>query len=559
MRRPVRRLHRLRRLLVGAALATHLLAATGEARTRDTDAATGALATQLRDRLTNPAPPLRTPGDEVHALARLYTPGNFEPRWLDRAGRPTAQSTQALQMLGQAAAEGLDPADYDVEGLATLSRSPAPAYNALEFELRLSASLLRYLTHLHAGRVDPRRLSYPLPAHPADDIVPRLHAALAAGTLARTAAELTPQLPQYRLLRSALARHRARAADPAGAQTPRFDRVLRPGDAHPSLGSLQAWLMAEDDLAATAMPASTYDPATVAAVQRFQRRHGLQADGVIGAATQAALNVTPAQRARQIVLAMERLRWLPPLNDRPLVAINIPMFRLWAAAPSMPEPAPPLDMAVVVGRALNTRTPVLMKPMERVIFRPWWNVPRSIVRNEILPALRRDPRHLERHDMEIVRGPGDDAQAVAATGDNVALLAQGVLRLRQRPGARNSLGLVKFVFPNDDNVYLHGTPAQQLFERSRRDFSHGCVRVEDPVALAEWVLSAVPGWDRARIVAAMQATRTSQVNLPQPLRVVLFYVTAAVMPADGALHFADDIYGHDRRLEAALAQRAASR
>ena len=142
---------------------------------------------------------------------------------------------------------------------------------------------------------------------------------------------------------------------------------------------------------------------------------------------------------------------------------------------------------------------------------------------------------------------------------NLALLQQGELRLRQRPGPRNSLGLVKFVFPNDENVYLHGTPAQQLFERSRRDFSHGCVRVEDPVALAEWVLSSAPGWDRARIVAAMQGASTVRMMLPRPVRVMLFYVTATVMPGDGTLHFAEDIYGHDRALEAALAQRPVSR
>jgi murein L,D-transpeptidase YcbB/YkuD len=154
--------------------------------------------------------------------------------------------------------------------------------------------------------------------------------------------------------------------------------------------------------------------------------------------------------------------------------------------------------------------------------------------------------------MDIVSGPGDDAQAVAATPENLARLRKGALRLRQRPGPRNALGLVKFMFPNQDNVYMHGTPAPELFSRSRRDFSHGCVRVEDPIALAEWVLEDRPEWTRDRIVAAMEGSHSLQVTLLRPIQVVLFYTTSAVME-DGTIHFAQDIYRHDARLERALA------
>ena len=182
-------------------------------------------------------------------------------------------------------------------------------------------------------------------------------------------------------------------------------------------------------------------------------------------------------------------------------------------------------------------------------------MPRSILRNEVLPALARDPAWLGRNDMEIVRGAGDDAQPVAFDAASLAGLRQGALRVRQRPGPRNSLGLVKFIFPNDDNVYLHGTPATALFGRARRDFSHGCVRVEDPVGLAQWVLRGERQWTRERIEAAMAGPAPLRVDLKRPLPVILFYVTAMVIPADGALHFADDIYGHDARLASALAAR----
>ena len=261
-------------------------------------------------------------------------------------------------------------------------------------------------------------------------------------------------------------------------------------------------------------------------MKRFQARHGLENDGVLGQRTHTALRTPLAWRIRQIELALERLRWLPHPGGERVVAISIPMFRLWAWEAMPPTRPPTLSMGVIVGRALRTQTPVFVEQMRDVIFRPYWNVPPSIARHEILPILERDPDYLRRQGMEIVSGPGDDAQAVAATPENLARLRQGALRLRQRPGPRNALGLVKFMFPNQDNVYMHGTPAPELFSRSRRDFSHGCVRVEDPIALAEWVLEDRPEWTRDRIVAAMEGSHSLQVTLLRPIQVILFYTTA---------------------------------
>lgn len=179
------------------------------------------------------------------------------------------------------------------------------------------------------------------------------------------------------------------------------------------------------------------------------------------------------------------------------------------------------------------------------------------MRKEILPALRRRPDELQRLDMDLVRGAGDDAQPVPATPQNLALLEQGQLRLRQRVGAGNALGLVKFVFPNDADVHLYGTAATALFGRPRRDFSHGCVRFEDPVALAQWVLADQPEWTRDRIVSAMsdETAPSRHVPLIAPIPVILFYTTAMVTPGDHRLHFADDIYHHDARLRRALQQK----
>jgi len=198
-------------------------------------------------------------------------------------------------------------------------------------------------------------------------------------------------------------------------------------------------------------------------------------------------------------------------------------------------------------------TPVFLDQMEYVIFRPYWNPPYSIIVNEIVPHARRDPGYLARENMEIVASGDDGAEALATTAENLSGVLAGRLRLRQKPGPRNSLGLAKFIFPNADNIYMHGTPAPQVFARARRDFSHGCIRLEDPARLAEWVLRDQPEWTRAKIDAAMQGERPTRVNLKQKLSVVLFYDTVHVN-SEGVVFFVSDIYGDDRQLDAVLAQ-----
>jgi murein L,D-transpeptidase YcbB/YkuD len=495
-------------------------------------------------------------------LKRLYEAQAQAPLWIDVGGQPNRNARDALALLADAAADGLNPATYRAAELAAsaaaLQASPSTGDDGGVFDAAMSAAVLRYLRQLHAGRVDPRSVGFRVPARQEPDYVALLREALAGKHLAATANELMPTLPQYRSLRALLARYRTLATDTTLEPLPPSARSVRPEEPFAGVRALQRRLVAFGDLAPQSetepAEAMLYDGALVDGVKRFQARHGLEADGILGKSTLAALQVSPAVRVRQIELALERLRWLPDFDGRPFVAINIPMFRLWATDPSSAGTPPAVAMNVIVGSALNTRTPTFVEEMRHLIFRPYWNVPRSIVHHEILPALARDPLYLTKQDMEIVRGPGDNATPVGASADNIVLLRQGVLRLRQRPGPRNSLGLLKFVFPNDADVYMHGTPAQQLFSRTRRDFSHGCVRLEDPVARARWGLRDQPHWTRERILDAMAGEQPLQVNLKQPLPVILFYTTAVVMP-DGRIHFAADIYGHDQRLESALAQR----
>jgi murein L,D-transpeptidase YcbB/YkuD len=244
-------------------------------------------------------------------------------------------------------------------------------------------------------------------------------------------------------------------------------------------------------------------------------------------------------RARQIELAMERLRWLPDLEGEPLIVVNIPMFHVWGWEAERGEGRPVIDMAAIIGRAATTKTPVFASRVTSIVLNPDWNVPDSIVKNEILPALDRDPNYLVRNHM-VMTNEGSH------------------LRIRQLPGAWNALGQIKFVLPNLHGVFLHGTPDHRLFEKARRDFSHGCVRLEDPLALAEWALRSEDGWTRQRMLDIIAGGSTRVIAVTRPPRIVLFYVTAAFVPEQGDVRFVDDIYGHDARLDAWLKARTGS-
>ena len=352
-------------------------------------------------------------------------------------------------------------------------------------------------------------------------------------------------------LAAALARYEALAAGP-DLRPPASPRVLRRGDVHPEAGTLRRFLRELGDLppasVGSVVPAADtlYAGDLVDGVVAFQQRHGLEPDGVIGPATRAQLRVPLAQRARQLALALARWRELPDTLPERFLVVNVPAFRLYAFERENGTGWPRLRMNVIVGSAEGRHdTPVFSGLLSEVVFPPYWDVPPSIARSELLPRIRRDAGYLAREQLEIVRGGDHDAVVHPPTPSNLARVATGALRLRQRPGPWNALGAVKFLFPNRYNVYLHGTPAQELFARTRRDFSHGCVRVEDPTALAEWVLAAEPGWDRAAIAAAMSSGPPSRrVRLARPLPVHVLYATA-VVGDDGLVRFYPDIYGHD--------------
>jgi murein L,D-transpeptidase YcbB/YkuD len=358
--------------------------------------------------------------------------------------------------------------------------------------------------------------------------LPRLVQGLVdAPDLAARLETVEPPYDGYRRLRAALARYVQLAQEGDGPPLPTAKKV-EPGEAWEGTPALAARLQRLGDLEAP-FPGNVYAGGLVEAVKRFQDRHGLEADGRIGPATLAALAVPLSRRAEQIRLSMERWRWAPSSFDTPPIVVNIPEFRLRAYDENLKIG---LTMPVVVGKSYPGRkTPVFAGSMTYLVFRPYWNVPPSIARKEIRPKMAKDPGWAKRNGYEVVDG-----------------------RVRQKPGENNALGRVKFMFPNPMNVYLHDTPSRDLFSRPRRDFSHGCIRLQDPPAMAAWVLRDDPKWTRERIDQAMRTgPQDAHVTLPRPIPVLLVYATAAA-PEDGTVRFFEDIYGHDATLEDALAE-----
>ncbi len=491
--------------------------------------------------------------DHRQDLKHLYQIRNDKLLWTVE-GKPTQQAVAAVESLGEANDKGLLTSDYEVPLLKrwldrlTVGVDPIASQPAL-FDVALSLSLMRYLSSLHGGRVSP----YPPQPFDVVDTVERM---ARGGDISRMIASVEPASRIYSGLQRALIRYRALAAEASYAPVT-VTGVLRPGMHQASVPDLRRLLHTLGDLPADVSAVEDpeiYDSQLIDAVKRFQKRHGLAADGIVGKATMAQLGIPIAQRVEQIRLGLERFRWLPNSVARSLLIANIPSFELYGFRASGPVDDPEFVMKVIVGKARRgLRTPEFHADMKYVIFGPYWNVPASITRNEIVPILRRNPGYLSRQGMEIVDRFGGKVKRYPLNAGTIARLRSGTLKIRQRPGPRNALGRVKFLYPNPYSVYMHDTPAKRLFQPARRDFSHGCIRVEDPFRLAEFVLRDQSGWTKKRIQQAMRSSKSKRVNLRMPVPVYVFYSTVLV-DWQGNTRFFDDIYGLDAILRRRLAK-----
>jgi murein L,D-transpeptidase YcbB/YkuD len=491
-------------------------------------------------------------------VASLYQRSGYATVWVNK-GHPTAQALEMISILQQADSKGLLAEDYDAfswpSRLSLLQTQHTPSDEA-RFDVALTVCAMRYVSDLRIGRIDPRRLEFALNAGPKKPDLPTLlEKRLLKGTNLRSAlTHFEPPFARYDELKKALVNYMRLAKEDDGEKLPEPHGMGFSGTLYDGVPRLARLLRLVGDLPESAeIPADSrlYDGPLVEAVKRFQSRHGLRPDGYLTLDTIEQLNVPLSSRVEQIRLALERFRWLRDDYPQPPIVINIPGFQLYALRK---DGSIALTMTVDVGDEYG-RTPVLEGAIEYLVFRPYWDVPLNIQKKEIVQNIKDDPNYLSEVHFEVIAPDGRVVSDEKVSDELLQQLRAGTLRIRQKPGSDNSLGLVKFVFPNRYNVYLHDTPTWgNYFADPDRNISHGCIHLKEPAELAAWVLRDQPKWTLERVQHAMRKGRDNfRVNLVKPVPVLIVYTTAAV-GEDGEVYFYRDIYGNDRKLREILAK-----
>ena len=488
----------------------------------------------------------------------FYDDRNYELAW-SRDGKPTPAATGFIQAFQGAAAKGLRPEDYDAgRWQQRLSKLAGKNDDAIaQFDVAMTVNVMRFISDLRIGRVNPSHFSFALDTQKKKYSLPEFLSdeAVDAEDVSKLITEVEPDSDEYRAIEAALAQYlkldqQQKAAGPV-QDLPAPPKALKPGDRYPAAAALRARLAFEGDLdPGSGQPDAVFDQTLSDAVKSYQSHHGLPPDGKLTPATVASLNVPMSTRVAQLQNSLERWRWLPDPYLKARLMVNLPEFVLRGYSP---DHQPEFTMRVVVGKVVGEhKTPVFAHMMKYLIFRPYWNVPVDIVKKELVPHMQASPGYLEAKNYEVTNSKGD-----VQTGYSLDRVEHGGLLVREKPGPKNSLGLVKFMFPNQYDIYLHSTPQTSLFDRNRRDFSHGCVRVQKPEDLAAWVLNGQNDkdgepWDLQKVTDAMQTGEDNkQVNLKTQLPIVIFYLTARVGD-DGKVDFFDDIYGYDADMQQVL-------
>ncbi|MEN8782400.1 MAG: L,D-transpeptidase family protein [Desulfobacterales bacterium] len=485
-------------------------------------------------------------------LTEIYYGNELQPFWIED-GKPGPRAADILAVLEDAESQGLEPASYFVDKIHQYWGSQDTA-GLVRLDILLTLGMMRYVADQHEGRIEPREVDPELFATARDvevdwDALRKM--AFEAPDMKAFLDQQAPPFLQYRELQKKLAEYRALAAK-GGWTSISAGETLKPGMENPRVNMVRKRLAVTGDLAPENMDSAVFDTALEEAVKRFQKRHNLTPDGAVGKQTLAAMNVPVETRIDQIVLNMERYRWLKRtiMGDR-LVAVNIAGFEAVAGKAGKFD----VTMPVIVGKTYH-ETPVFSDTIKYVVFNPYWNLTPSIARNETLPKLKKDSHYLKKHNMRIFKGWGPDAPELDATKidwSKVSKKDMNRYRVRQDPGPDNALGTLKLVFPNKYNVYLHDTPAHGLFKKEQRAFSHGCIRMDRPAEMAAWVLGGEEkGWSLARVNEIIASRKRQVAVLDQPVPVYILYRTAFVNPEDHTLYFYEDIYGRDKLLAKAL-------
>lgn len=477
-------------------------------------------------------------------LPALYEKYGYQPIW-----KNAGSVSQLVAAIEESYRDGLDPRDYHLAGIqrlqASLAAGSEPATQA-ELDLVLTDSLIRLGYHLLIGKVDPESLdgNWNMERTLELDPILKLSGAIDTGEVANLVATFRPQAAFYHNLKQALADYRRLQAEGGWSAVPAGD-TLKPDMIDPRVTALRRRLAVTGDMPAVDLDSTAFDAELEAAVKRFQQRHGLTVDGVVGKGTLAELNVPVEARIDQIRVNLERARWV--LHDLPedYVVTDIAGFQVRYVRDGQRA----WTTRAQVGKAYR-KTPVFRDRIRYIEFNPTWTVPPTILRNDILPRVKKDPGYLQTKNLRVLDRNGKAIDP--ATIDWSRYPAAGFpYLLRQDPGPKNALGRVKFMFPNKHAVYLHDTPHRSGFDRTRRAFSSGCIRIDDPFAFARLLLDDQPEWDQARIDRVIESRKTIRVNLKEPLTVMLLYWTAEV-DADHRVIFRGDIYDRDAGVLSAL-------
>lgn len=513
-------------------------------------------------------------------LARFYEGRNYRPAWSDANGLLVRAETLLKTIQAEAGKEGLRAEDYRLaqlgkllrQGRQTTAGQPSADARALaDLDFLLTDTFLLYGAHLSIGKTNLNTLSAEwFEKQQKTDLVPALQGAVETDRVDVALKTLAVQHLGYTQLRDALAHHRA-LAERGGWPRISAGFDLRPGDRDPRVAQLRARLQATGELESAFTTESTrtnahphktetakhrhdndnaYDAVLESAVKKFQQRHGLEPDGVVGGGTLAALTVSVETRIQQILANMARWRTLPQNLGNRYVAINVPNFRLDVVEKEHSV----LDMKVVVGKMMEKRsTPTFSAQMTHIVLNPYWNVPKSIAEEELFPLSRKDPKYFAKNKFTVRKVAVGEKLVPDPNATDGSMIATKVYRyqLRQEPGPKNALGRVKFIFPNAYGVYLHDTPSKTLFDRTVRTFSHGCIRVERPIDLAEYLLHDSTKWTRDTIQTTLDRHKEKTIWLSEPVPVYIQYWTAW-MGSDGVMQFRNDIYGYDNTLGARL-------
>ena len=520
---------------------------------------------RLEDRVSNAGKLKKTTcGAELvcssSVLSKLYQSRHFRPAWSTDNGLRW-ESMVLIRAIIEAELEGLRSKDYHLSSIEKLligigddqatGKTPDPD-KFTDFDLLLTDAFLVYGSHLSQGRVNPKKIQSEWFIKTSKvNLLKVLQYALASGQIEESLNILKPQSDVYGAMKYHLERYRAISRSGGWPKVPK-GYLMQKGSKGKRVAILRTRLMRSGDLVESEETDGTlFDDHLDEAVQRFQKRHGLLVDGMVGPETLAALNVPVEERIKKITFNMERLRWLPRDLGERYVFINIANFEL-----NIVEGEQILStMRVVVGREARP-TPIFSGRMTYMEFNPYWYIPGKIAREDILPKIWDDPKYLSKENIRVFKTWKEPALEIDPETIDWALITRSnfPFKLRQEPGSSNALGRIKFVFPNKFSVYLHDTPARALFNKTKRSSSSGCIRVENPIELAEYLLKGKPKWDRDKILTTINMGKRRIMPIPDPIKVHVLYLTAWV-EQNGTLNFRDDIYGKDKPLKKALEDR----